>query len=532
MRGGVVSVSLLGVALSLSAFGLASTPSLATSHALPPPPGPAGYVVNSTQAVCRLTGVKGAYVEQPNNYTETQFGLSAGDSGSSFVDGNQVWWLFGNTSPTPNGPSGPSNVTSRWPKLLTAPLNSAVALGSDSMAYSSAAIQPPAPVAPYNNSEMPPNQQCPRLSFVPENPAKASPFTYLSVYPDPLFPNGKYYVSLRRGELPEAGIAVGSNMYVVFGTDNPANCDPKFMAMAKGACQSLPKNAVSSTSCKPFTTQKGSRSRSVMAMYEADGQFQGLWDLSAPDTRYSPMCPTNPADDDARFVNVQMQNGNDGFIYIWGTEGSANDTMSPVYLARIPVGEIASGQGITYWNGSAFVPGPATDSQSIAAPLWVDPPNPCASQLGVQYNQFLNEWIVLYQCNESPTPAANANGIYMRSAKDPWGPWSAPTTIFNPATDQATMSGFCYFIYRHSGCPAKLKTIDAALREGKKGRNGAYYGPYFVANWATGTTGTASKQGTTTIYYTLDTFDPYGQLIMRSTINGPVPQAVGTCATC
>ena len=35
-----------------------------------------------------------------------------------------------------------------------------------------------------------------------------------------------YYLSLRKGELPEAGISEGhpAKMYVVFGTDNPANC--------------------------------------------------------------------------------------------------------------------------------------------------------------------------------------------------------------------------------------------------------------------------------------------------------------------
>jgi hypothetical protein len=50
------------------------------------------------------------------------------------------------------------------------------------------------------------------------------------------------------------------------------------------------------------------------------------------------------------------------------------------------------------------------------------------------------------------------------------------------------------------------------------------YGPYFVANWVTGTKPPKDSYGvraSTTIYYTLDTFDPYGQLIMRSTILGP-----------
>jgi hypothetical protein len=531
MRGGVVTVTLAVLALSLSAFGAASTTTNKASHALSPK-SPAGYVLYSTQAVCALTGNHGAYVEQPTNYTQKQFGMSAGDSGSSFEYDGQVWWLFGNSDASQNGSFGSNNVNTRWPKDLKAPLNSAVGLGSDAMAYSSESAPAPVRATPYSNSQVPPDQQCPRLHFVTEDSTLTGPYVNPSVYPDPMFPGADDYVSLRRGELPESGIAEDNSMYVVFGTDNPANCDPTMMAGAAGACQSLANNVPSTTVCPNVNKQKGSRTRSVMAVYEKNGQFKGLWDLSAPDTRYTPSCITPPTEVDARFVNVQMQNGTDGFVYFWGTEGGANDTMSPVYLARLPVAQIASGVGITYWNGSAFVAGPTKDPQSIAAPLWTDTPNSCASQLGVQYNQYLNEWIVLYQCNESPSSAATPNGIFMRTAKLPQGPWSAPTTVFNPTTDEGTHSGFCYFIYRHSGCPKALLKIDASLRHGQSGANGGYYGPYFVANWTTGTAGSTTTQATTTIYYTLDTYDPYGQLIMRSTINGPAPQSAGTCSTC
>ncbi len=58
---------------------------------------------------------------------------------------------------------------------------------------------------------------------------------------------------------------------------------------------------------------------------------------------------------------------------------------------------------------------------------------------------------------------------------------------------------------------------------------GGDYGPYFVANWTTGITGTTTVRASTTIYYTLDTFDPYGQLIMRSTILGAPLQTAPVC---
>jgi hypothetical protein len=507
-------VTLLAAALALTPIGQATTSSGADARTVSKLP-PAGYLANSTQAVCALTGEHGRFKEQPYNYTDTKYGMIAGDSGSSFVADGQVWWLFGNTDASKHAPWGPTNKTSRWPHIIG---DTAVGQGSDSIAMSPAATPPPAPVAPYDGTTPPPNQQCPVLTFITQTPTHPTAYINPSVYPDPHFAT-PYYVSLRRGELPEAGIEVDGNIYVVFGTDNPANC----LAVAstiKGPCTSPPIGTFS-TSC--HGAQKGSRTRSVMAISEGGGVFKGLYDLSAPSSRYAPLCPAAPDNDDARFVNVQMQNGNDGYIYIWGTEGGANNNLSPVYLARIPTSSMATGTGIEYWDGKIFTPGPSADPQSAAKPLFTDLPNPCAAQLGVQYNTYLDEWIVLYRCNESAVPVGFPQGIFMRTANHPQGPWSKPTNIFNPAPDTKTRSGFCYYIYSAHSCPPKSR--DLTLADSKNSPSpGGDYGPYFVANWVTGTKppkGTFGVRAQTTIYYTLDTFDPYGQLIMRSTILGP-----------
>jgi hypothetical protein len=52
---------------------------------------------------------------------------------------------------------------------------------------------------------------------------------------------------------------------------------------------------------------------------------------------------------------------------------------------------------------------------------------------------------------------------------------------------------------------------------------GTYYGPHFVANWTTGHAETNILPATSTFYYTLDTYYPYGQVIFHSTIEGPSP---------
>ena len=82
MRVRAASVTLLTAALALTAIGLEAPSSEAASHAMTSE-APPGYLANSTQAVCRLTGEHGRYQEMPTNYTAIRFGLSAGDSGSS-----------------------------------------------------------------------------------------------------------------------------------------------------------------------------------------------------------------------------------------------------------------------------------------------------------------------------------------------------------------------------------------------------------------------------------------------------------------
>jgi Domain of unknown function (DUF4185) len=528
-----VRVALTAVAVTAAVLAATVVTGALPSQAAPKPTTaqlPAGFEQNSTQAVCALTGSHGAYTELPPAYTTTKYGLVSGDSGSSFEYDGRVWWLFGNSGATTHAPWGSQNASTRWPAVTT-PLSDPAALGSDAIATSSESTRPPRPVAPYNDTEMPPNQHCPVLHFLTETAPVAGAYANPSVAPDPLF-NQPYPVSLRRGELPEAGISEGhpARMYVVFGTDNPANCAT--LVNVSGPCPE-PANGRPAAVCGG--SQKGSRTRSVMAVYDGSAaQFRGLYDLSAPTTRYGPTCTTSPAADSARFVNVQLQNGDDGYVYIWGTEGGANNGRSPVYLARMPTANIATGQGLQYWDSHRAHPAFVAGSQELATPLFTDHPDACVAQLGVQYNRFLREWILLYRCGEAPAPASHPDGIYMRTAKHPWGPWSAATTVFNPKPDPRTRSGYCYFIYStqtgsYPKCPPG--SPNRTLTSAKKPHVGSYYGPYFVPNWTTGQRATASRRASTTIYYTLDTFDPYGQLILRSTVLGAAVAARVTTVT-
>ena len=127
----------------------------------------------------------------------------------------------------------------------------------------------------------------------------------------------------------------------------------------------------------------------------------------------------------------------------------------------------------------------------------------------------------------------------MRLADHPWGPWSAPQTIFNPMRD----AGYCHFIHRAvaPGNPA----CDNVSAPNRLGVPGADYGPYFISRFTTRasdlplsvaqagdresepclvrghvvavTTGDEAR-GSATFYYTMYTWNPYTQVIMKAAI--------------
>jgi hypothetical protein len=118
----------------------------------------------------------------------------------------------------------------------------------------------------------------------------------------------------------------------------------------------------------------------------------------------------------------------------------------------------------------------------------------------------VKRWVTLDNClNNTP---AHPRGIYMRLADHPWGPWSAPQTIFNPMRD----AGYCHFIHRAvaPGNPAR----DNVSAPNRLGVPGGDYGPYFISRFTTGD----EARGSATFYYTMYTWNPYTQVIMKAAI--------------
>jgi hypothetical protein len=398
----------------------------------------------------------------------------AGDLGYSLLFGGQVWWLFGDTHATVAFPlrSATPNASTRWP-------GDTRSLDNDSVAIS----------APRSAGG------CPQLKFVTEGSSGQVPgaFQSPSVRPDPEDTAANSSVSLRTNETPVAGITVRGVMYATFQTDNPRDLKPD--------------PGCNSAACR------GRSTRSVMAQLIDPSQveFRGLYNLSAPAVRFG---------QGAKFVSNALEPSAgcdlaapapDCYVYIWGVEGGHQFGTSAPYLARIPASNISTGAGIRYFHGLKRDGTPDFETgEASATALFHDRPSDCMSYVAVEYDPFVSSWIMLYNCGSA--------GVDMRTAPEPWGPWSARQLILDPSPNPLAQTGECYFFVSAGPCP---KT--APLKPNRSAKPGHAYAPYFVAGATSGHAATSTLPAVSTFSYAVSTLDPYGQVVLHTTIEGPNP---------
>ncbi|WP_459612103.1 DUF4185 domain-containing protein [Corynebacterium urogenitale] len=108
--------------------------------------------------------------------------------------------------------------------------------------------------------------------------------------------------------------------------------------------------------------------------------------------------------------NFQMtaMTKHDGYVYVYGTPNGRDGSAR---LARIREAQFPAWDSAEFWDGSDWV-----TSQSAAKPVL----DGRVSELSVQYNEHLGAWLALYESTE---------GIVIRKADSPEGPWSAKKTL-------------------------------------------------------------------------------------------------------
>ena len=227
--------------------------------------------------------------------------------------------------------------------------------------------------------------------------------------------------------------------------------------------------------------------RSVVAVSEDDGStFRYLYDFSK-----------------LYFINVSVvevdlaqwngfpQNADSGLVIF----GSGTFRQSNIRLAFQPADSIEMPQSLRYFTGLNQTGTPQwSPREEEAEPLFSQP---CVGELSVTYNPFLHKWLMLYNCGDP-------RGINFRTADQPWGPWSDSQVLFDPWRDK----GYCHFMH----VDWQFMNCDNVHDPNRENEWGGEYGPYQFAELSTGT------DSTTTIYFTMSTWNPYTVVLMKSTL--------------
>ena len=141
----------------------------------------------------------------------------------------------------------------------------------------------------------------------------------------------------------------------------------------------------------------------------------------------------------------QVAPGGTRYLYAFGTPAGR---AGSAFLSRVPEGSVTDLSQYEYWDGGSWV----LDRPAVAAPVLGDSPNSTGlfgcirdiannpnffggwfaglvgaktggnvSEMSVQYNEYLDKYVVLY--------GNGLNNVVLRTADTPEGPWSDPVTI-------------------------------------------------------------------------------------------------------
>jgi len=211
---------------------------------------------------------------------------------------------------------------------------------------------------------------------------------------------------------------------------------------------------------------------------------KGTYDLA----RFINISPFKVANDTlAGALPDNAQANGEGLLLV----GSGAYRMSDAFLAYVPLPPGRRPE-LSEWRffGGMFFSSPGDPEGG--RPIWLTREeeentlpivsDPQLGELSFCWNPFLKRWLLVYNARYG-----SIGGIWLRSAKWPWGPWSKPQLLFDDEQGHLLRDPF----------------IDAG---------GAAYGPYLISRYNKWD----SLSQRATIYYTMSTWRPYQVMLMKS----------------
>jgi hypothetical protein len=211
---------------------------------------------------------------------------------------------------------------------------------------------------------------------------------------------------------------------------------------------------------------------------------------------------------DGHFITLSLRHAPQGLLGLPTNEpyvlifGSGEYRKSDAYLAAVPAAGFESGVGTVYYSGRDGTGPKWSALESDAVPV-ID--HDTIGDISVTFVPQIGQWVALY---DSHSP----DGILMRYAAEPWGPWSEPQVVF------AGHDGKGIFIHD----PARKDNDGLAgpiIAEGKRPEEvaGGYYAPYIIDRLS------RLEGDVLTLQYVLSTWNPYTVVRMQSSLRVPLP---------
>lgn len=270
-------------------------------------------------------------------------------------------------------------------------------------------------------------------------------------------------ISMGAFEVPVDGLSLGGRLYVVVSTNH--------------------------------SRDRAATDRSVLTRFTPPTSFQPLRTISQL-----------PA---GRFVKMSLRReprpvpglpGDGPFVLMWGT-GKYRE--SDAYLAIVPEAHFETGRGTRYFAGLDASRTPTwSEREADAVPVVR---SGTMSDLSVTWCPDPGLWLMTY---DSRPPARR--GIELSYSPTPWGPWSAPQLVFDPARDP----GPGRFIHDPHLTPndGLAGPVIGPGQADPEFVRGSAYAPYVVERW------TRRQRNDLSIYYVLSTWNPYVVVLMKSVL--------------
>lgn len=248
--------------------------------------------------------------------------------------------------------------------------------------------------------------------------------------------------------------------------------------------------------------------------------------------------------------NVASGSGSNRRVLLFGRPGfvgiNANGRNLGLYFAYVDMPtSTAIDWTVHYYTGTSGGIPQFSTNESDAAPLdlssqtsgkpasWED--QDVVQQMSIVWVDHLDKWVMFYGGGISTVPFVPFTGcgvleyfagadecgdvelddgaIRMRTADDPWGPWSAPQTVFypgdptaNPPTGEYAADGMLY----HPDCTGTCASSYATYDDDQE--YGVLYGVNIVQPWID------EVGNDVDLIWNVSTWNPYGVVLMRTRI--------------